>query len=112
MSCSIGRIFAQSGDKASYKYDFGSTTELEIQVVRVREAACPEAVRLLARNEPPVWVCGVCGKPATQICTECVDSNPLLCDEHAESHECGEEALLPVVNSPRAGVCAYTGRPQ
>ena len=109
MSCSVGRIFAQAGDKAIYEYDYGSTTALEISVVRLREAQASTAVRLLARNEPPIWVCGVCGEPATQICTDCVDGDPLLCDEHAETHECGEEMLLPVVNSPRAGVCGYTG---
>ena len=25
------------------------------------------------------------------------------------NHDCGEEAILPVVNSPRMGVCGYTG---
>jgi hypothetical protein len=37
--------------------------------------------------------------------------NPFYCGAHAESeeHECGEEALLPVVNSPRMGMCGYTG---
>jgi hypothetical protein len=32
-----------------------------------------------------------------------------LCDECAVGHECGEEMLLPVVNSPRVGVCGYVG---
>jgi len=27
----------------------------------------------------------------------------------ARSHECDHEMFLPVVNSPRAGVCAYSG---
>ena len=33
----------------------------------------------------------------------------LFCDECAGGHECGEETILPVVNSPRVGVCGYTG---
>ena len=32
-----------------------------------------------------------------------------LCDEHAETHDCGGEYFLPVVKSPRVGVCGYTG---
>ncbi len=32
-----------------------------------------------------------------------------LCDSCAEDHKCGEDMLLPVVNSPRTGVCGYTG---
>jgi hypothetical protein len=27
----------------------------------------------------------------------------------AGGHECGEEMLLPVVNSPRVAMCGYTG---
>jgi hypothetical protein len=34
--------------------------------------------------------------------------NPFFCDSCAEKHE-HEEMLLPVVNSPRMGVCAYDG---
>jgi len=32
-----------------------------------------------------------------------------LCDECAPKHKCGEDMLLPVVNSPRVGKCGYTG---
>lgn len=37
------------------------------------------------------------------------DENPFYCDTHAAAR--GDEwAFLPVVNSPRMGVCGYTGR--
>ena len=32
-----------------------------------------------------------------------------LCEDCAKTHECGEEMLLPVCNSPRLGVCGYCG---
>jgi hypothetical protein len=32
---------------------------------------------------------------------------PFYCDEHGADHECGEDGLMPVVDSPRMGVCAY-----
>ena len=37
---------------------------------------------------------------------ECED---FVCDQCLESHECGEEMVLDVVNSPRMGVCGYVG---
>ncbi|MGZ8519503.1 MAG: hypothetical protein ACXWX7_05065, partial [Candidatus Binatia bacterium] len=68
-------------------------------------------VRLLARNEPLVWPCDDCQAPATVVCPFCIDSGDgLFCDAHADAHEhAGEEVYLPVVNSPRMGVCGYTG---
>ena len=96
-----------------HEYDFGSTTELKLRVLGEREEPLPArtpAVTLLARNQPPEAVCDMCGEPATQICTECIyEEGGLLCAAHAGNHACGEEMLLPLVNSPRAGVCGYTG---
>jgi len=38
------------------------------------------------------------------------ESDAFFCDAHADEHRCdGEEAILPIVNSPRMGVCGYTG---
>ncbi|MDI6903856.1 MAG: hypothetical protein QMC77_09015, partial [Methanocellales archaeon] len=55
-------------------------------------------------------ICESCGKTATRVCTQCVWSGEgWLCDECAGKHECGEDMLLPVVNSPRVGMCGYTG---
>src|SRR5471032_2915093 len=63
-------------------------------------------VELLARNDAPQIVCDECGSLATaQICSECDSRGEgWLCEACAAKHECGEEMLLPVVNSPRAGV--------
>ncbi len=48
---------------------------------------------------------------SVELCPYCIDSgDALFCDAHAEAHEhAAEEVCLPVVNSPRMGVCAYTG---
>jgi hypothetical protein len=36
--------------------------------------------------------------------------NPFYCEEHAGDHGCEDaEMLLPVVNSPRMGMCGYAG---
>jgi hypothetical protein len=96
------------GVKLDYEYDFGSTTHLSLRVAGEYSRSPMESdFRLLARNEPPDIPCAQCGKPATQVCVEC-EGTP-LCDPCAPEHKCGEEMLLPVLNSPRAGVCGYTG---
>jgi hypothetical protein len=93
----------------SYEYDFGSTTYLELRVAGEREGALPgdDVVHVMARNQLPDYRCEECCEPATVICVFC--NYTLLCDECLEKHECGEEGVLPVVNSPRIGVCGYTG---
>ncbi len=48
---------------------------------------------------------------ATSFCTHCIyEEKGYLCDACAKQHICGEKRLLPLVNSPRAGVCGYTGQ--
>lgn len=98
----------QPGMKFDYEYDFGSTTDLSLRVVDDYLSLQPKPdIRLLARNEPPDIPCAHCKQPATQVCVEC-EGTP-LCDACVPEHECGEEMLLPLVNSPRAGVCGYCG---
>ncbi len=98
--------------KFFHEYDFGSTTHLALKVVSRRQKQIKgTSIRVLARNEPPSYPCVSCGKVATQLCVECIYSDEgCLCDECAAGHECGEDMLLPIVNSPRVGVCGYTGR--
>jgi hypothetical protein len=99
------------GVEFSHEYDFGSTTELALRVAGEFTApALPGDLKLLARNEPPAIACSACAKPATQLCLECVnDGDGGLCDACARQHDCGEDMLVPVVNSPRTGVCGYCG---
>jgi hypothetical protein len=109
MSAKLGDVLAPS-IKFSHEYDFGSTTELALKVVAERQGA-RKSVEVLARNDPPMIPCAKCGKPATLVCSQCVYEGPQawLCEEHAADHECGEDYFLPVVNSPRVGVCGYAG---
>lgn len=97
--------------KFLYEYDFGTTTELTLKVVSVYEGLVKgKEIQLLARNNPPVIMCDSCDKVAVHVCTQCVyDGEGWLCDECASKHECGEEMCLPVVNSPRVGMCGYCG---
>jgi len=110
MSVKLGQVL-QSGLRFNYEYDFGSTTELTLRVVGDWSCgAGKSAIRLLARNDPPEVLCSGCGKPATLLCSECAYTDKgVLCKKCGDTHECGEEMLLPFANSPRAGVCGYTG---
>lgn len=110
MNYSLYKLMEQ-GTTFNYEYDFGSTTQLKLKVIseyQIEDA--DSSIKILARNDPPLIVCENCGNPATYICAYCkyMDEG-WLCDECASVHECGEEMLLPVVNSPRVGVCGYVG---
>ncbi|MCC3377585.1 hypothetical protein [Cohnella sp. REN36] len=107
------RDLLYKGMSFRHEYDMGSTTELKLKVVEERLGAnrAAPAIELLARNSAPVIYCDECGTAvAENVCSECqYDKSGWLCEACSEAHECGEEMLLPVVNSPRVGVCGYTG---
>lgn len=97
------------GTEFDYEYDFGSTTELSGKVMSVRQGKLKKPVRLLARNHLPEDInCSTCKKNATVICSVCYE---FFCNKCQKKHDdCdGEEFMMPVVNSPRMGVCGYTG---
>ena len=101
------------GDSFQHQYDFGTTTYLTLKTVSERMGpARGEGIQVLAQNEPLLTPCDQCGNSAaTRICSECSWSGEgWLCDQCSKKHGCGEDMLLPVVNSPRVGVCGYTGR--
>lgn len=99
--------------KLTHDYDFGSTTTLAIKVVGEREGhpVTKKPVVLLARNRQPQILCGRCGKNLAEfIDIHEQDEGSWYCSECAEEEDLPtEEEVLPVVNSPRVGVCAYTG---
>lgn len=110
MTGKVGALLAP-GTTAFYEYDFGTTTELQLRSLAERQGtARGYGVRLLARNLPPETPCDECDQPATQICSQCIwEGAGWVCESHAKEHDCGEEMLLPVVNSPRVGMCGYVG---
>jgi hypothetical protein len=114
MSRKIGQLAAM-GAKLVHEYDFGSTTELVVTFgakVTAGKLAGRSKIKLLARNNMPEIACDVCGKTAQFICPDCTDNgNSLFCAECVDGHqdECEMDFLLPLVNSPRCGVCAYEG---
>ena len=107
----IGDYFTQNNLRLDYEYDFGSTTELKIKSVGRRQGRLGKrSIELSARNNPPVFKCLKCRKQAVVLCQYCMDDDSFFCKEHAEEHGCASpDEYLPVVNSPRMGMCGYTG---
>jgi hypothetical protein len=115
MSRKTYKVFYK-GLKLEYEYDFGSSTELLLTVVEEYPFQAGEEIVLLSRNEPLEWLCDTCKKePAARICTvHDWDDDSLFCDKCAGKHakkceDFADYAAMPVVNSPRMGVCAYEG---
>jgi hypothetical protein len=114
MSRRIEAVF-KPGLVLTHIYDFGTSSETLVQLVDIREGRSLSSypVYLMARNSMPEAACVVCGQPAGWYCVECLyeyEQWTLLCKKHAAEHphnNYGEP--MPLVNSPRVGLCGYDG---
>ena len=99
------------GMKITYEYDFGSTTSLELKVISKRRlTARTESIHLISRNKTPDIECSICSKQNTTH-IDIYDGEVLCksCASKKNKKSKYEGMFLPLVNSPRAGVCAYMG---
>ncbi|MEX2281231.1 MAG: hypothetical protein WEE89_01960, partial [Gemmatimonadota bacterium] len=114
MSAKAGPVF-RPGVELVHVYDFGTTSETRVKVIDTRQGAATSRrpIVLLARNDAPRISCMECEGDAEWLCLQCVydlEADGGLCAAHGQVHpheDYGE--LMPVVNSPRMGVCGYTG---
>jgi hypothetical protein len=91
MSRKTDKVFYK-GLKLEYEYDFGSSTDLLLTVVEDYPVKADKKIVLLSRNEPLEWLCDTCAEKHAKKC-----------------EDFSEYAAMPVVNSPRMGVCGYEG---
>ncbi len=115
MSDSIAEVFVPK-IKIYHDYDYGSTTRVELKAGKSYSIHLKEPLILLSRNEPLKLMCATCKKqPAVSICTVCMyQEDAFFCEKCAAKHKdmCSDfqdYANMPVVNSPRMGVCGYEG---
>jgi len=108
MDVSLERVL-KVGQKFSYVYDYGSSTYINLRVIAEREGIVQnkkKPVQLLARNTAPEFPCVVCGKPGTAVAmgyfTDSI-ADSVFCTECANKQD-REGEMLPIINSPRAGV--------
>lgn len=108
----------EAHDELTYRYDFGSTTSLRIRIqgkLSATYGVSPpghDGIYVMARNKPPEITCSHCARQATTLCADHLygeDPEGVLCDDCAEEHPCEEYLYSPIVNSPRTGVCGFTG---
>ena len=100
------------GTDFAHEYDYGSTTDLVLRSLGAHEAALADPeVRILARNVPPEVQCVGCKKRATIVEAgwNGLNLDRCFCKSCADSETDDEGMRLPIVNSPRVGVCAYCG---
>jgi hypothetical protein len=113
MTQSLDQVFSE-GNKIEYVYDFGTSTELKLSLIQSIQDVNDKDITILFRNKEPEFKCSSCDKKAIAICPYCIDEGDgLLCQSCMDKHKCiqdeGEDLASPLVNSPRAGVCGYTG---
>jgi hypothetical protein len=110
MTKKLGEVL-RPGQKLLYEYDFGTTTELLLTVISELEGSIKKGkMEIIVRNDAPQIKCTHCENVATTICTECLgDEAGWLCEDCASEHDCDPEMFLPLVNSPRTGLCGYQG---
>jgi len=111
MHVGVGKVL-RPGVAFQHHYDFGSATILDLSLVGpLIVPVASQAIVLQASNDAPEILCSQCAEPAVKLCAECDadEGVAFLCNACAAQHECGEEMLRPVVNSPRMGVCGYSG---
>ena len=110
----LDEIF-EPGLELMHIYDFGTSSETVIRAIDRRQGkpTTRYPIALMARNLAPEQVCIECGQPATRFSMgELIQRNVwrTLCEEHAEEQppdDYGEP--VPLVNSPRLGMCGYSG---
>ena len=112
MRVRLDKVLA-AGQTCSYEYDYGTTTELKLKGDRrtgggsERESHSGAGPEYTASDSVAK---GVANQRQRDACSQCIfDGKGWLCDDCAEEHQCGEEIWYHVVNSPRVGMCAYTG---
>ena len=101
------------GSTFTYDYDFGSTTSLDLKVIGETSVAPRDGpLCLIARNDPPIIPCDLCGGEAELALNDFDEDFPhYYCRECLSSTEYDPDCVDLIANSPRNGVCGYVEDP-
>ncbi len=114
MERTVGEVF-RSRKQLTYIYDYGTESRLTLKKMDTRTgpSTIEKPVGLMARNRPLRHDCMKCEEEAEYLCRECqieTRETGLLCPDHREEHTCKDYGTPDrIVNSPRFGLCGYTG---
>ncbi len=125
MNCKLKNVLEQ-GMQIEYEYDYGSTTELVINVQSYYNAPNQKnKVTILSRNNVPQNICSICGKNIARWinpqgfyegapfwCDECLEkyeNDEMKPDDNGDEYDYEMDYISEVCNSPRMGVCGYDG---
>ena len=114
MNVAVGEV-APPGARFRHDYDFSTPTELSLRSAAEIEVAILDGsggVMLLARNDAPSFKCVFCDQPAAYVTPGPEDGIAMtagICDRCYPNVD--PDWLLPIINSPRSGVCGYDGEP-
>jgi len=102
--------------KIYHDYDYGTTTRVFLNAKKQYKLDLKEGIILLSRNEPLKLMCVSCKtEPAINICAVCCyQEMAFFCRKCSTKHaktceDFADYAEMPIVNSPRMGMCGYTG---
>ena len=99
-----------------YEYDFGSSTTL-IGFAHQKIDLKNDEIKLVCANIKPFIKCDVCEKDSTVVCRNCkktycdscIKNKKHKCPKKYDEDDFNGNFILPVLNSPRFGVCDYNG---
>lgn len=100
------------GMKFRYDFDPVAPTKLRFRIMDLLEKIpVAPGITLLARNDPPELRCGRCGGEAfcVRAGNEKINPERLLCVQCKAKESPADNDFLPLVNSPRIGMCKYNG---
>lgn len=109
----VGDVFRHKA-KIMHVYDFGTESWTTLKRISMREGQLTtnKPISLMVRNKLPDIRCIECGASAEWLCMQCVVEDEVmgfLCRMHTKTHDHDEYGKVKVVNSPRIGMCGYTG---
>lgn len=108
------RLFNDKKTKIHYEYDMGSTTHITLNIVgkdKIESIKNDDVtIKLVARNNKPKLKCSKCKKKlASTVLYEKIYCNKCLTNLENYMEDQLENMILPLVNSPRTGLCGFEG---